>query len=51
MLSSDFGQRGLSRPVDAYLRIGEILLDLGLSERELRMITQDNAAFLLTLDS
>ena len=34
VLSSDFGQRGLSRPVDAYLRIGEILLDLGLSERE-----------------
>lgn len=51
VLSSDFGQRGLSRPVDAYLRIGEILLDLGLSERELRMITQHNAAFLLNLDS
>lgn len=51
LLSSDFGQRGLSRPVDAYMRIGEILLDLGLSERELRMITQDNAAFLLNLDS
>lgn len=51
VLSSDFGQRGLSRPVDAFLRIGEILLDLGLSERELRMITQGNAAFLLNLDS
>lgn len=51
VLSSDFGQRGLPRPADAYVRIGEILLDLGLSERELRMITQDNAAYLLGLDS
>jgi len=50
ILASDLGQQGFPTPVDAFLRVAEGLLDLGLSEKDLRRITQDNQAYLLGLD-
>ena len=50
ILASDLGQEGFPTPVDAFMRVGEGLLDLGLSEKDLRQITQGNQAFLLGLD-
>ncbi len=50
VLSSDLGQRGRPMPVDAFLRVGEALLDLGLGIDELQQVTSRNAAFLLGLD-
>lgn len=49
VLGSDFGQKGMPRPVDAYLRVAEALLDLGLPERDLQLITRDNPSYLLNL--
>lgn len=51
VLSSDLGQRGRPMPVDAFMRVGQALLDLGLGVDELRQVTQHNAAFLLGLDA
>jgi len=51
VLASDLGQADRPLPVDAFIRVGQILLDLGLPEQSLRMITQDNPAYLLGLDS
>lgn len=47
VLASDLGQIGRPRPVDSLLRVGEALLDLGLSDADLRRISVDNPAFLL----
>jgi len=49
VIGSDFGQRGLPRPVDAYIRVSEALLDLGLPEKDLQLITRDNPSYLLNL--
>lgn len=50
VISSDLGQAGNPKPVDAYLRVCGALLDLGLPERELQRMTRDNPAALLGLD-
>ncbi|HWD07140.1 MAG TPA: DUF6282 family protein [Amycolatopsis sp.] len=51
VLASDFGQKANPKPVDAWLRVSEALLDLGLPEKELRRIVRDNPAYLLNLDA
>ena len=51
VLGSDLGQQNRPMPVDAYMRVGSALLDLGLSESALRQITCDNPAYLLGLDA
>ncbi|GAB3561783.1 DUF6282 family protein [Amycolatopsis endophytica] len=51
VLASDFGQASNPKPVDAWLRVSEALLDLGLPEKDLRRMVRDNPAFLLDLDS
>ncbi|MCT2582061.1 DUF6282 family protein [Actinophytocola gossypii] len=50
VLSSDLGQAGRPRPVDALLRVSAALLDLGLPETDLRRMTCVNPGFLLGLD-
>ncbi|MFJ3280116.1 DUF6282 family protein [Streptomyces halstedii] len=50
VLASDFGQAANPKPVDAYLRVAEALLDLGLPEKDLRRMTCDNPSYLLDLD-
>ncbi|MFD2417202.1 DUF6282 family protein [Amycolatopsis pigmentata] len=50
VLASDLGQRGRPMPVDSFIRVGGALLDLGLPEKDLRMIVRDNPSFLLALD-
>lgn len=50
VLASDLGQIGRELPVDAFIRVGEILLDLGVGEKDLRKMTRDNPSFLLGLD-
>lgn len=47
VLASDLGQMGRPLPVDALLRVGGLLLDLGLSDADLRRIAVDNPAYLL----
>jgi len=49
VLASDLGQRGRPMPVDAFLRVGRLLLELGLTETELRTVTTTNPAFLIGL--
>jgi hypothetical protein len=51
VLASDFGQAANPKPVDAWLRVSEALLDLGLPEKDLRRMACDNPAYLLGLDS
>ncbi|TVT46957.1 chorismate mutase [Amycolatopsis rhizosphaerae] len=51
VLASDFGQQANPKPVDAWLRVGEALLDLGLPEKDLRRMVCDNPAYLLNLDA
>ncbi|MBB4683259.1 DUF6282 family protein [Amycolatopsis jiangsuensis] len=51
VLASDFGQKANPKPVDAWLRVSEALLDLGLPEKDLRRMVRDNPAFLLNLDA
>ncbi|MGW4059280.1 DUF6282 family protein [Amycolatopsis sp. NPDC004747] len=51
VLASDFGQQANPKPVDAWLRVGEALLDLGLPEKDLRRMVRDNPAYLLNLDA
>ena len=51
VLASDFGQKANPKPVDAWLRVGEALLDLGLPEKDLRRMVRDNPAYLLNLDA
>ncbi|OZM75815.1 DUF6282 family protein [Pseudonocardia sp. MH-G8] len=50
VLASDLGQANRELPVDAFLRVGEILLDLGVEEKDLQRMTRDNPAFLLGLE-
>lgn len=50
VLASDFGQAANPKPVDAWLRVGEALLDLGLPEKDLRRMVRDNPTYLLNLD-
>lgn len=50
VLASDLGQATMPKPVDAFLRVGEALLDLGVSEKELRLMVRDNPSFLLALE-
>ncbi|MES9536307.1 DUF6282 family protein [Actinomadura sp. NPDC000600] len=50
VLASDLGQANRPLPVDAFIRVGSALLDLGLSESDLRQITCVNPARLLGLD-
>jgi hypothetical protein len=50
-LASDFGQASNPKPVDAWMRVGAALLDLGLPEKELRRMACDNPAYLLNLDA
>ena len=50
VLASDLGQANRPLPVDAFIRVGSALLDLGLSESALRQITCVNPAYLLGLD-
>lgn len=51
VLASDFGQKANPKPVDAWIRVSEALLDLGLPEKDLQRIVRDNPAFLLNLDN
>ncbi|MGW3963655.1 DUF6282 family protein [Amycolatopsis sp. NPDC005003] len=51
VLASDFGQKANPKPVDAWLRVGEALLDLGLPEKDLRRMVRDNPSYLLNLDA
>lgn len=49
VLASDFGQRGMPKPVDAFLRVCGALLDMGLSEKDLQLMVRDNPSFLLNI--
>lgn len=51
VLASDFGQKANPKPVDAWLRVSEALLDLGLPEKDLRRMVRDNPTYLLNLDA
>jgi hypothetical protein len=51
VLASDFGQAANPKPVDAWLRVGAALLDMGLPEKDLRRMVRDNPTFLLNLDA
>ncbi|SFJ95485.1 hypothetical protein SAMN05421835_11157 [Amycolatopsis sacchari] len=51
VLASDFGQKANPKPVDAWLRVGEALLDLGVPEKDLRRMVRDNPSYLLNLDA
>jgi hypothetical protein len=51
VLASDFGQKTNPKPVDAWMRVGEALLDLGLPEKDLRRMVRDNPTYLLNLDA
>ena len=50
VLASDLGQATFPKPVDAFLRVAEALLDLGLPERDLQLMVKDNPIHLLALD-
>jgi len=51
VLASDLGQRGRPMPVDAFLRVGGLLLELGLSESDLHRMTVHNPGYLIGLDA
>jgi hypothetical protein len=51
VLASDFGQAANPKPVDAWMRVGEALLDLGLPAEDLRRMVRDNPGHLLGLDA
>ena len=50
VLASDLGQLGRPMPVDAFIRVGARLLELGLPEADLRRMTVTNPSFLIGLD-
>lgn len=50
LLGSDLGQRGFPWPADAYVRVVDGLLELGITEQELRTIVHDNPRRLLGID-
>lgn len=47
VLASDLGQVGRPMPVDSLVRVGQELLDRGLSDDDLRRMSVENPAFLL----
>ena len=49
VLASDLGQHGRPMPVEAFLRVGRLLLDLGLAEADLHRMTVTNPSFLIGL--
>jgi hypothetical protein len=49
LLCSDLGLMGSPRPVDGYRAVVEILLDLQMSEGDIRRLIGSNAAALLNL--
>ncbi|MET7399350.1 DUF6282 family protein [Dactylosporangium sp. NPDC005572] len=49
VLASDLGQSTMPKPVDAFIRVAEALLDLGLPEKDLRLMVRDNPSRLLNL--
>jgi Family of unknown function (DUF6282) len=49
VLASDLGQKGRPLPVDSFMRVGRLLLESGLPEKDLRLMTVSNPAFLLGL--
>lgn len=49
VLSSDLGQSTLPKPVDAFSRVAEALLDLGLPAKDLQRMVRDNPSYLLDL--
>lgn len=49
VLASDLGQRGMPKPVDAFIRVAEALLDLGLPEKDLQLMVRGNPSYLLNL--
>ena len=49
VLASDLGQRNRPLPVDGFLRVGRLLLELGLSDTDLRQMTVHNPRYLLGL--
>jgi hypothetical protein len=51
VLASDFGQAANPKPVDAWIRVAEALLDLGLPEKDLQRMVRDNPSYLLNLDA
>lgn len=50
VLASDLGQAGRPLPVDAFLRVGDLLRALGIPEEDLRRMCCDNPAYLLGLE-
>jgi hypothetical protein len=51
VLASDLGQKGRPMPVDAFTRVGQELLERGLTPQELRQVVSHNPAFLLGLEA
>lgn len=51
VLASDLGQSTMPKPVDAFIRVSEALLDLGVSESDLQLMVRDNPSHLLNLDA
>lgn len=50
VLASDLGQSTTPKPVDAFMRVGEALLDLGVPEKDLRQMVKKNPSYLLDLE-
>jgi len=50
LLGSDLGQKGFPWPADAYIRVIDGLLELGIPEHDLRTIVHDNPRRLLGID-
>jgi hypothetical protein len=51
VLASDLGQKGRPMPVDAFTRVGQELLERGLTPDELRQVVNRNPGFLLGLEA
>ncbi|MCW2858233.1 MAG: hypothetical protein JWR52_3848 [Marmoricola sp.] len=51
VLASDLGQKGRPMPVDAFTRVGQELLERGLTPDELRQVVNGNPGFLLGLEA
>lgn len=50
VLASDLGQRGRTRPVDAFIEVTGALLDHGVTEKDARRMLVDNPTHLMGLD-
>lgn len=51
VLASDLGQATMPKPVDAFIRVAEGLLDLGLPEKDLQQMVRNNPSYLLNLSN